>query len=302
MEADPRLTADELISVAAENGLRASRRLITDWISLGLIDRPHHPGRGQGRGSTDGTWSLPQASLFVDLVTLRQRKPDPVTQVAGLANVPVSAWLWSGEEFDVPVRQVRRALETWCGRHRSRKQVGATRARGIARQMVKQIESPYATRADRDALRQLLEQSIRQSTLDADQLRPLVERVFDPNQVERSLGPTPAQLTAANYSRMLEAQATGYLELETFTEQEFEDARLIYRQNRREYTELQPTLAANRGQSPLRFDDVDFESVLNSACPNLLFTLGIGRLSPRHHHQLAAEARDAEEPQPPVTA
>jgi hypothetical protein len=292
------LTADELVVVAAENGLRASRRLITDWVSLGLIDRPHHPGLGQGQGSTDGTWSHLQAGLFVDLLTLRQRPMQPVTRVAGLTNVPVMAWLWAGDEADVPLRQVRRALATWCGRHRSRKQVGAARARSIASEMVKLIESPHATRTDRDALRQLLEQSIRRSTLEVDQLRHLVERVFDPHQVGRSVGPAAAPLTAASHSLLLEAQATGYLELETFTDQEFEDARVIYRQTRREYTELQPTFADNREGSPLRFDDVDFERVLNTACPNLLLGLGMGRRSPRTQQQLARKARDAEQKHP----
>lgn len=293
-----RFTADQLLAAAGEHGLRATRRLITDWVSLGLIDRPHHPGRGKGQGSTDGTWSLPQASLFVDLLTLRQRPANPVTQVAGLTNIPVLAWLWSGDDLDVPLRQVRRALATWCGRHRSRKQVGAARARSIAREMVKQIENPHATRSDRHALQQLLEQSIRQNTLDADQLRALVDRVFDPHQVGRSVGPAQAPLTAASHSRLLEAQATGYLELETFTEQEFEDARVSYRQTRREYTELQPALASSREPSPLRFDDIDFESVLNTACPNLLLTLGMGRLSPRIQQQLPTDARDAEQTRP----
>jgi hypothetical protein len=279
--AEPRFTADDLIAAAEENDLRASRRLITDWVSLGLIDRPHHPGRGKGQGSSDGTWPYPQASLFVDLLTLRQRPTDPVTQVAGLANIPVTAWLWAGDEADVPLRQVRRALATWCGRHRSRKQVGAARARSIARQMVRRIENPHASKSDRDALRQLLEQSIRTSTLDADQLRLLVGRVFDPHQVGRSVGPVTVQVNAASFSRLLVAQATGYLELDTFTEQEFQDARAMYTHTRREYTDLQPALISERDPSPLRFDDVDFESVLNNACPNLLLTLGMARLPPR---------------------
>jgi hypothetical protein len=234
----------------------------------------------------------------VELLMLRQRPVNPVRQVAGLANIPVSAWLWGGDEFDVPLRQVRRALGTWCGRHRSRKQVGRVRARAIARQMVKRIENPHATKADRDALQQLLEQSIRQSTLDSERLHVLVERVFDPHQVGRSLGPPSVKLTAASHSRLLQAHATGYLELETFTDQDFEDARVIYRQTRRQYTAEQPALAANPGSSPFRFDDVDFESVLNQACPDLLLTLGMGRLAPRSHQQLATEARHAEQRTP----
>jgi hypothetical protein len=295
----PRLTADELVEVAAANGLRASRRLVTDWVSLGLLDRPYHPGRGRAIGGSDkGTWSFVQAQLFVDLLTLHQRPEDPIRFVAALANVSVSGWLWMGDASGVSLSQVRRALATWCGRHRSRKQVSATRARRIAREMLKQLDNPQASKNDRDALLRLLETSIRARTFNADEMRSAVERVFDPHTVERSLGPTEVAATAAGLARMMEAQATGYLNLDSFTDQEFEDARVIYRQGRRDYAAVQPRLAADPQGSPLRLNDVTYESVLNDACQNLLFTLGLGRLSPRVSQEMARHARIAQQTGP----
>lgn len=293
---EARFTAEELVAVAAENSLRATTRLITDWVGLGLLDQPHHPGRGRPHGgSKPGTWSFLQAQLFVDLLFLRQRPNDPVRSIAGLTNVPVSGWLWGAEESGVPLRQVRRALATWCGRHRSRKSISATRARRIAREMLKGLDNPHASRAARRELVRVLETSIRESRFDAVKTRAAVARVFDPNAVGRSVGPAEVAATAGSSAWVLEAQATGFLQLSTFTDQEFEDARLIYRQGRREYAELVPRLSSNRQGSPLRFDDATLESVLNSACPNLLFTLGLGRLAPSRQRELAAEARDAEE-------
>jgi hypothetical protein len=295
-EQNPRFTADELVAFATAHGFRASTRLITDWVSLGLLDRPNHPGRGRAVGGSErGTWSVMQGELFGDLLALHQRPENPIRSVAALANIPVSGWLWMGAESDVSLRQVRRALATWCGRHRSRKQVSKTRARRIAREMLTPLDNPHSTKKDRDELLRLLETSIRERTFDADEMRQAVERVFDPHSVGRSLGPSEVAATAAGLARLMEAQAAGYLNLDSFTDQEFEDARVIYREGRRGYAALQPRLVADAQGSPLHLDDADYESVLSDACKNLLFTLGLGRLSPRANHNTAQHARKAEQ-------
>jgi hypothetical protein len=281
-EESRRFTADQLVATAADQGLRASQRLITDWVALGLLGRPSHPGRGRAIGGSDkGTWSLMQAQLFLDLLLLRQHPKNPIRSVAALANLPVSGWLWMGAASDISLSQVRRALATWCGRHRSRKQVSATRARKIAREMLNHLDNPHATKKDRDDLLRLLETSITERTFDAEQTRAAVERVFDPHTVGRSLGPTEVAATAAGLARMMQAEATGYLNLNTFTDQELEDARFVYRQGRREYAAHQQRFAANPQGSPLRLDDTTDEAVLTDACRNLLFALGLGRLQPR---------------------
>jgi hypothetical protein len=96
------------------------------------------------------------------------------------------------------------------------------------------------------------------------------------------------------YSGLLEAQATGYLNLENFSDQEFEDARVVYRQTRREYVKEQPRFASDPMGSTLHFNDTSFEDVLNGACPNLLLVLGIGQLHVMRHQDVAIEARQAE--------
>lgn len=293
-----RLTADDFLAAAAQFDLRASRRLITDWVSLGLLDQPDHPGRGRAvGGSNKGTWPPIQGSLFLDLLALRQNPVNPVTSVAWLANLPVCGWLWGGDEYGVPLRQVRRALATWCGHHRTRESVSGVRARKIAREMLKQFDNPHASRADRQALLEFLVTSIRTQTFDAEKASVAVERVFDPHQVGRSVGPMEVAATAAGIARMLKAQATGFLVLKTFTDQEFEDARVIYRQSRRDLVQLLSRFTPDWQGSPLKQDDATYESVLNGACANLLFPLGFGRLSPRRSEELAAEARTAEERQ-----
>jgi hypothetical protein len=283
--------AEDLLDLARERELSASRRLIVDWSGLGLLDRPERRGLGRGKGSVAG-WNETQAALFLDLLTLRQRPQNPILRVAALANVPVSGWLWMGDLEGIPLRQVRRALATWCGRHRSHKHASPNQARKIARGILVQIDNPHASKRDRDALRRLLETTLSQGSFDADAIYEAVERVFDPHHVGRELGPPAARFTAEYAARMLHAQATGYLNLDSFTEQEFEDARVIYLAGRREYATVYPHLAATRFGSPIRFDEPTFENVIAGACRNLLFLLGMGRLMPARHAELAAEAID----------
>src|SRR4051794_29590144 len=103
-----RYTADDLVRLAARRGHSgATQRLITDWAAKGLLDRPLSPGLGRGAGSEKGTWSERQAELFITLLDKRRE----TKQIPTLCNVPVAMWLYFGPAY-VPVRQVRRALET----------------------------------------------------------------------------------------------------------------------------------------------------------------------------------------------
>jgi hypothetical protein len=295
--AERRVTAAELLALAARHGLRASRRLITDWVSLGLLDRPYHPGLGRSRGSEQGTWSLAQAQLFIDLLALRQRPQNPIKHVAALTNVPVAGWLWMNDDSDVPLRQVRRALATWCGKNRSRAGASKAQARKVARAIAEQVDNPQASARDRNELRRLLETMVHEQRFDPEPVRVAVERVFDPRGVERQIGPKEAKVAAATYARLLEAQATGYLHLETFSDQEFEDARLIYLHSRPDYAAQQPRLASDPQRGLLRFEEPTPNDILNNACRDLLLLLGMGRLGADRTAQLAADREKKGDPQ-----
>ncbi len=285
-------SSDDLLGLARGRGFKASKRLIVDWVSLGLLDQPQRRGLGQGKGSV-ALWDQTQASLFATLLHLRQRPESPVGHVAGLANVPVFLWLtvWVP---GIPLRQARRALQTWCGRHRSRKTAHLGAARTIALEITKQLDNPHATKRDRDALRKELERTIREQIFDIGEMRRLVQRVFDPHGVGRTLGPPAAPFNVEATVFLLHGHATGYLELDSFNDDEFEFARLIYRQTHREYAQDFPILAHGRMGSPLTFEEPTIENMLNGASRELLLLLGLGRLSPTRHLELVAEAARAE--------
>src|SRR4051794_28252688 len=108
-DAEHRYSTDALVDLARSHGERASARLILDWVSAGLLDRPERRGLGRGKGSV-ATWPIVQAEIFLAL--LRQRHE--VKQIAALCKLPVWCWLYYGD-CTVPLRQVQRAILTWGG-------------------------------------------------------------------------------------------------------------------------------------------------------------------------------------------
>jgi hypothetical protein len=283
----PFFKAEGLLELAVQQDLPATRRLIVDWVGLGLLDQPIRRGLGRGQGSI-AVWNETQAALFVDLLKLRNRPANPVRHVAGLANLPVFGWLWAYP--GVPLRQVRRALGTWCGRHRSRKTAPARTTRYVAQQIALQLDHPHARQADRKALRELLAKTMQERRFDASETRAAVERVFDPHGVGVSRGPAIAPATVDSAVFLLHAHALGFVELDTFSDDEFEAARLIYRQTRREYVRDWPTLSHDHHGSPFPFEEPNFENTLNGACRDLILLLGMGRLMPQRQNELANEA------------
>src|SRR5439155_17789913 len=145
-----------------------------------------------------GVWPIRQAELFVDLLTLRQRRD--VGHVALLANLPVLGWLYG--DTDVPLRQTRRALATWCGRHRRATGVSRDAAKRAARQLVSSLEHPHASVRDRTALRRFLEESMRAQRFDRDAFRGVVRRVFDPHDEGWALRPDEAPTTTEAVVRL----------------------------------------------------------------------------------------------------
>ena len=93
-----------LVKAATDAGYsRVSDRLVTDWVSKGLLDQPERQARGKGNGrGAKYEWADRQCELFLSLLMHR----DEVTYVDSLASLPVSMWLYWGDEW-VPLRQVK---------------------------------------------------------------------------------------------------------------------------------------------------------------------------------------------------
>src|ERR1039458_149665 len=154
-----RLETADMVAVARAAGYTVKPRLITDWVSLGLLDKPDQRGRGRGKGK-QYTWPPSQGRL---LVTLLNKRAEGVGRIT-LTNVPVVLWLIWGEGY-VPLRQASKALATWC-QHNQR--VGPTASNRTIDETLKQLDHPDATPEDRDNLRGLLESAAYGNVLDRD--------------------------------------------------------------------------------------------------------------------------------------
>src|SRR5438067_1709419 len=142
-----RYTLTELQSAARDRGFDPSERLIKDWVGLGLLDLADKRSRGRGRG-IERTWPQSQNELLLLLLAKRR----DVKQIVTLCNIPVSIWLWWGDDY-VPARQALRALSTWAG---AKATTSWRRAQWTARQLVDHYAGTVATAAQRKELVDLI--------------------------------------------------------------------------------------------------------------------------------------------------
>ena len=121
---------EELVALARERGTPVSPRLITDWVQLGLLDHPTRRGLGRGRGTVAG-WPENQVRLWGLLL---EKRPG-LKHMATLCSIPVSLWLYFGDDY-VRLPQVRRAMITWAAGAHTR---GYSDAASLVLQFVDEI-------------------------------------------------------------------------------------------------------------------------------------------------------------------
>jgi hypothetical protein len=243
-----RYTRQDLLLIAAREHVRASDRLLTDWIELGLMDVPDRPGRGKGKGRAAGTWPASQARLWE--VLLHRRRD--VKSIVTLCNVPVFAWLLGGGDV-VPTAQVQRAMTTWLTRYST---TSERRARWTSKQVVTDFVEPKTDRRARDALLDAVTRLAMTGRWDEDELRACISRVDlrDPDRAESYLGLIAARIHAlTNFKRI--------------TLGDLEQARLAYLATRSRHT---------RGDARFKLHPQTYVSeAANNACLDVLTLLGL---------------------------
>jgi hypothetical protein len=264
-----------MLDAAREAGFSASGRLLTDWVSLGLLDQAQRRGLGRGRGTT-ATWPREQLELF--LLLLQKRRE--VRRIAALCNAPVAIWLWWGDRY-VPTRQARRALETWADARRLASSWRA--ARGSAEELVAKLAHPDASERARDRLIDLIARGAMGKPFHAPEVLAALRRVFDPGDNGRAIG--PPTFTPEYYVALVEWQLAAIAGLRdgALDDDAFEWARTEYRTSRQEYEAMIPRIAANEEASDLFLKRTavgvvlppTFEEIVNQSCVDLLTLLGI---------------------------
>jgi hypothetical protein len=249
-------------------GYHATRRLISDWVSLGLLDYPKRRGRGRGAGAAKAHYSGQQRQLFLSLLAKRSE----VRHVKPLAQIPVFIWMYWGVDY-VPLRQARRAFMTWLGDVRDSKD-GARRS---ARALLGQLDHPGATETARRTLLNVMAEIAYTGHLDAPQLRQAVAAVFKPDGKPRALGNPAAPLNADVVVTLLEARLTAVHKLQKneVSDEQLVQARNAHRLHMAEYVRSQPDLATSSDSAHTLYEPVTQQATFDSCCRDLLTVLGL---------------------------
>ncbi len=271
MESAESGTIDDLIADAEAAGYAVTARLITDWVSLGLLDRPTRRPQGRGRGSAKAFYPGNQRKLFVAL--LHHRKT--VRNISILAKIPVAIWVYYGDDY-VSLEQAKRALRTWLGDYRASHE----RAEWSAREILGQLDTPEATPKARRNLRRRLAHIAYTGELDLAALEDAASAVFEPriSPIRRAIGPPGAFITVDVVITLIQARLTAAKLVvdDRVTDAQLQQARQAQTVERADYDLLQPQFADQAGPALADvFKPVTFEDKVNTSCVDLLTMIGL---------------------------
>jgi len=196
-------TQAALIADAKRAGFAVTGTTIERWVTLGLLDRAAGRGRGRGRGVE---WRWPETQRDLLLVLLRNRAK--TRSLDALFNIPVTAWLYWGEDL-VPCPQLRRAMESWVRRTGDRR---AFRSRAWASAFVRSLAMNTAAPTLRSILIEELTAWAESGEVDHAEVLHRFEEVVGPDNPtaqtdgSRAYGLARAQLVVARkYADLLDA-------------------------------------------------------------------------------------------------
>jgi hypothetical protein len=233
--------------------------LIDDWVGHGLLDQAQRRSRGRGRGVAAG-WSRHQRDLLLDLLARREQVRH---SVRSMAKVPVGVWVYFGDEY-VPLRQVRRALETYAGIGRPTQRLDH---RPAATRLIHRIARPGARRQAVADLVEAIVESARIGRLDTEALAPLLDEVVGPPEPDAQLD---GRRLLAIYVARFAARAR-FHELEDW---HFRWARAFHWWASKDYAAEWRTLAGDP-RFGLLHERPSLESSFNEVCGDLLQILGM---------------------------
>jgi hypothetical protein len=278
-------TIEDMVTDAAAAGYQASGRLIRDWTQHGLLDYPQKRPAGKGHGSAPALYPAPQRNLLLTLLHHR-----PGKNIASLARIPVSIWMYWGEEY-VPLRQAHRALLRTLGDPQSRAyardaaRASKDRSRAVAREVLSQMDSPQATPQARRDLLDALAEAAYTGWPDFERLERAVSAVFDAGAtlVRRAIGHPSAPVTTEALVTSVRARLTAIEALTTgkVTGEMLTQARDAHLFAYADYIARHPVLAAAATPNvPQLYAPVTADDTVSNCCRHLTFALGMELLHP----------------------
>jgi hypothetical protein len=179
-----------MLTCAARCGFSVTESLFDDWIGKGLIGEAGArawPGRG-----SRAWWPQAQLTLFLDLLTLRQRTPTKLSLMQ-LCHLPVWRWLYWGDLGGVTLKQVKRAISTWID---FQQKIPEEQVRRDITHGLRQYQGPKAT--DKLPLIDEWTQIMTfQKSVDRDLLQHLLDPVVNVYPKKAAKGPVRAWMDPA---------------------------------------------------------------------------------------------------------
>ncbi|MEU0429762.1 hypothetical protein ABZ235_40585 [Streptomyces canus] len=171
-------TAADLVADALALGVKASPRMVTDWVEGGLLANPESR-KTSAHGSDPRVFPREQRELFARLLQARERSP--LGRVPQRSLVRVVLYLWLIDDTVVLTPQARRAFRTHA---RETGKTTAVRRRETVRAIVEQIAHPAASFKQRRTAQLLIEEGERTGRIDLDKLTSVLTELYSPWQVQ----------------------------------------------------------------------------------------------------------------------
>ena len=265
-----RLTRAAFLDALTARGFPRTPRWHERWIELGLIDRGNRPP-----GKASYTWPATQLELAVTLL----RQSAKGLSLGALPKIVVFVWLGWGDAY-VPGRQIQRAMRTWA---RAEAEAPVRRVRATAADFVAHMAHKRGI-GRRRLVRALTEFPAVNG--EPEVLRDAFDAVFDPDARGIERGPAGAEMSSDRYFALIAARQRASAHLGTYSAEQLDGARELYRQSRADYARLQPEYAADPDLGQMH-PPVDASELADSACADLLdclamlFERGSGEPSPK---------------------
>jgi hypothetical protein len=253
---------DEAVKAGYSN---VSERLITDWASIGLLDRPERTSRGKGKGrGAFYVWSDKQRDLFLALLQQREQ----LRYVGGLASLPVSTWLYWSDEW-IPLRQAKLALKTYWDRAGVVRSI--ERAEEDAWTTVDAIAGKNGSRETRLAVKKEIVRGLVSGRFDEDRLTPLIDELLQ-SLPGGAFG--PFRNSAEDLVKFIQSFAVAMEHFDSFADGDFYRVRAYTRELSVSYVREQPRLSRHPKFGDW-FEDPSYEKLVNSACRDVMRGLGM---------------------------
>jgi hypothetical protein len=259
IEAGGTFSAEQMAEIARANGYgEVTPRLVRAFASEGLLDGAIRLPLPSGKGQLPGRWSSAQLRLFLELLAIRKRQPE--VQRAALCNWPVHLWL-TGQNDQIPIRQIRKALKTWLDAVIDRPTAKASgTAAADATQRLSSTSAPRRAEAD---MRQALVGYQMRDVKPVQLLGPL-RRAMDPEGTREPREFEGAAVTPEGYRDLLVAFPVLRAHYAEINDQAFSTGRDAY-------------LYFARGESRM------YDEAVMAACSDLAVLLFAGLVHERGH-------------------